>query len=130
MRSIFFLVCLVTNCFALAESPFDKRFYTPKQVVDNLSQGAKGSVQLLWEKAPYSAQYEIQVSNGRSIYSQIGVRNFHHIMIYFDQSYQWRVREVSRDQSTQFSAWRDLKVVRENQFAEVDVDQFVLDTGE
>lgn len=96
----------------LAEEDFGHKIYTPEVVYDHHNQGRKGAVQLLWQKVPYDTRYEVEVSNGNLVYSQVGEKHFHHIMIYFDKDYQWRVREVSANRTTEFSPWRPLKVLR------------------
>ncbi len=124
---------------------FKARVYTPELVVDSLNHGEKGAVQLLWQKSNKPTRYEIEVSNGQSVYSQVGEKHFHHIMLYFGKDYQWRVREVSASKTTDFTAWMPLKVVKaDNQeLAHVsedhkpasikkknqDLDEFILDTG-
>lgn len=140
-----FVICL---CFCRvglseAEVPFLNRIYTPEVVVDKQSSGAKGAVQLLWEKDPEGNRYEIEISNGQDVYSQVGEKHFHHVMIYYGKNYQWRVRQVSLAKTTAFSPWRSLKVVKKgNQSyskglrgaasasSSVDVEEYVLDMGE
>lgn len=123
------------------EPAFDQKVYTPEVVVDRQNLGAKGAVQLLWQKPPKPTRFEVEVSNGKTVYSQVGEKNFHHLMLYFDKSYQWRVREVSAARATQFSPWRPLRVVRgderhvaqdhnESHENQSEIDEILLDTGE
>ena len=152
MKYVFFFVSLTVSFSALGEDDFERKIYTPEVVVDQQNHGPKGAVQLLWQKSNNPTQYEVEVSNGKLVYSQVGPKHFHHVMLYFDKSYQWRVREVSADHTTEFTPWRPLKVVKDDQDlayrsrhkrqpvsveqelrqtpAEPDVDHFVLDTGE
>ena len=123
---------------------FENKIYTPAVVVDPSNEGAKGAVQLLWEKSADNTRYELEVSNGKTIYSAVGEKHFQHIMLYFDKDYQWRVREVSARKSTEFTPWIPLRVVKGKELAQQDiyrepvsveapkreVDEYVLDAGE
>lgn len=123
------------------EPEFQSKVYTPELVVDYRNSGPKGAVQLLWQKSSRPTRYEVEVSNGRLVYSQVDERHFHHVMLFYDHSYQWRVREVSASGTTQFTPWMPLKVVRgedrhvanedhETETSESpDADEFLLDTG-
>ena len=145
------LIVIVSLCQRVSaeDHAFEYRVYTPEVVVDKQNDGPKGAVQLLWQKNPKATRYEVEVSNGKLVYSQVGEKHFHHVMLYFDKSYQWRVREVSAQNTTEFSPWMPLKVVRGdsglaqeskerkqifNQSREPvsispDEDHYVLDTG-
>jgi hypothetical protein len=119
-----------------ADESFDRTIYTPEVVIDARSSTEKGAVQLLWQKGSSKTRYEVEVSNGRSVYSRVGEKHFHHVMLFFDKDYQWRVREVSAEHTTEFSPWRPLKVVRSRGLVQTDsesldpeVDLYVLDTG-
>lgn len=92
--------------------PFPYKIYTPHIVVDKINGGEKGAVQLLWQKNGDSSHYEVEVSNGATTYSNVDDHNFHHVMIYFDKDYYWRVRQTDLDKQTSFSPWRPLKVLR------------------
>lgn len=140
------ILCLITVLFmsplALGGETFSKKIYTPQIVHDHKNEGAKGAVQLLWQRSSDEyAQYEIEVSNGQSVYSQTGDKHFQHIMIYFGKDYQWRVREVGSNHSSKFSPWRPLKVLKGKSFASHDsmsrdlssdkeVIEYYLDTGD
>ncbi|MEM7646859.1 MAG: hypothetical protein AAF203_08125 [Pseudomonadota bacterium] len=141
MRCLSFFVIFILPLSALAEEEFEAKIYTPQVVVDNHNHGRKGAVQLLWQKSNDETRYEVEVSNGRLVYSQVGEKHFHHVMLHFDKDYQWRVRQVSADHTTEFTSWRPLKVVKGQKWAhnsqnrepvslDPDVDHFVLDTGE
>ena len=159
MKTLLIIVTLSLCQLVNAEDQaFNYRVYTPEVVVDQNNDGPKGAVQLLWQKNPQATRYEVEVSNGKLVYSQVGERDFHHVMLYFDRDYRWRVREVSARQTTEFSPWMPLKVVRgeQSQLAQADrlqeedsssdypkerqplsldeasaeVDQYVLDTGD
>ncbi len=143
MRTLLAIVLLSLSTTARTSDDFENKIYTPEVVVDTENSGDKGAVQLLWQKDPEATRYEIEVSNGNLVYSQVGERHFHHVMIFFDKNYQWRVREVSSRKITQFSPWRPLKVVRgqglaQNQPAgepdfvdsQNNLDEVVLDIGD
>ena len=123
-----------------AEMAFTNRVYTPELVVDHRNHGAKGAVQLLWQKSGELTRYEVEVSNGLTTYSSVHERHFHHIMLYFNKDYRWRVREVSARRTTHFTPWMPIKVVkgdhpdsmnwqREAASAHHHEDEYMLDTG-
>ncbi len=143
MRSILVIFIISLSTTAQADNAFANKIYTPEVVVDADNDGPKGAVQLLWQKDPEATRYEVEVSNGRLVYSQVGEKHFHHVMLYFNKDYQWRVREVSARQTTEFTPWRPLRVVRGQGLAQSEdrrkptssdssknVDEFVLDTGD
>ena len=114
MRVFIVLSLTFVSYFSFAEDPraFEGRIYTPALVTDSLNEGAKGAVQLLWQKMAPDSHYELEVSNGLTTYSWSSQKHFHHIMVYFDKDYRWRVREVKEAEPTAFSDWYPLKVVR------------------
>ena len=134
------LIVLFLSQPVQAEDAFDYRFYTPEVVADEKSQGEKGAVQLLWEKNPNPTRYEVEVYNGQSLFSNTGEKNFLHVMIHFNRDYQWRVREISANRTTEFSEWKPLKVVgaqnlaqREpvsEKFKDSPVEAIFVDSGE
>lgn len=114
MKILYAILILVFShpISASAQSGFSGRIYTPEVVTDVLNQGKKGAVQLVWQKMTPRSQYEIEVSNGTSIYRKSVQVNFAHIMLYFNKDYKWRVRELSQEKRTQFSDWHPLTVIR------------------
>ncbi len=143
MKTLLAIMVLALCTTANADEPFENKIYTPEVVVDSQNAGNKGAVQLLWQRDPEATRYEVEVSNGNIVYSQVGERHFHHVMLFFDKDYQWRVREVSARKTTEFSSWRPLRVVRGQKLAQRDQDRdaastdsdhpveaFLLDTGE
>lgn len=95
-----------------AEADGHEKFYTPAIVYDSDNVGEKGAVQLLWKRNPEFTKYEIEISNGKSVYREIVDRHTKHVMIYFDKDYKWRVRPIVENGKAKFGAWRSLKVVR------------------
>ncbi len=112
------LLCLFTLLFAQnlfseeSLQQFPLKIYTPEVVVDKVNHGEKGAVQLVWQKNGDNNHYEVEVSNGETTYSNVDQHNFHHVMVYFDKPYLWRVRQVDIEKQTQFSPWRALKVIK------------------
>ena len=144
MKYVIFMVIfsLCQLVFAEDQVPFANKIYTPEVVVDQNNDGPKGAVQLLWQRNPSATRYEVEVSNGKLVYSQVGDKHFHHIMLYFGKDYQWRVREVSAVRTTEFSPWRSLRVMRTQKLADnrksrepvsvespSDIEEYMLDTG-
>lgn len=142
MKMLLATLILLLSSPAYSEENFENKIYTPEVVVDSQNEGPKGAVQLLWQKDPNATRYEVEVSNGNLVYSQVGEKHFHHVMIYFDKDYQWRVREVSARKTTEFSPWMPLKVVRGQDVARVEkprvpqsvetdrsLDEVILDAG-
>lgn len=109
---IVLIQCWLMPWAAQGGDVFTPRVYTETIVSDGKSEGQKGAVQLLWERGQPEDQYEVQISNGYSVYSDVSHKNFKHVMVYFDRDYKWRVRQVNRDRETKFSEWRPLKVIR------------------
>lgn len=114
MKQLIVIIILLSaqNLYSEEMRAFPLKIYTPHIVVDKKSEGSKGAVQLLWKKMNEESHYEVEVSNGVSTYSNVDDKHFHHVMIYFDKDYYWRVRQVDIDKRTRFSPWRPLKVVR------------------
>ena len=121
-----------------AQGPFDKKIYTPEVVTDKNNEGPKGAVQLLWQKSNKPTRYEVEVSNGLTTYSSVHEKHFHHVMLFFNKDYRWRVREISQESVTEFSPWMPVKVVkhdhtkswkRESASAQTDEDEYTLDIG-
>lgn len=106
------LIFLLSSA-ASADSVFVSKAYTPETVYDEVNDGAKGAVQLLWQKNPESTQYEIEIANGQSVYREKIDHHTKHIMIYFNKSYRWRVRSLDTEGRGKFSRWHPLKVVNE-----------------
>jgi len=109
----FLIIQLMFPQASNAESlqPFNPRIYTPSQVVDSENQGAKGAVQLLWEKKDEGLRYEVQIDNSKSIYSVVTENHFFHTMLYFNKDYRWRVRSLGSKLESDFSQWASIKVL-------------------
>lgn len=108
----FVLTLLVAIQVAQAEdlAPFSGRIYTPELILVERAERGKGSVQFLWEKQGDQVRYEIEIHNGRSVFSSITERHYFHTMLHLDRDYRWRVRSVGATQTTDFSAWRPLRL--------------------
>ena len=118
MKLIIPLLILTIAQSTHAMDSYDVKPFTPSVVVDGRSSGAKGAVQLVWQRGELGAQYEIQVSNGESVYSDVSHRNFKHVMLYFGKDYQWRVRKVSREKESSYSQWFPVKVLNKKNYAQ------------
>ncbi len=107
------LVQLMLPQFLQAETllPFKSRLYTPYLVVDSESKGHKGAVQLLWQKVKPGLGYEVQIDNGKSIYSAVTEKHFFHTMLFFNKDYRWRVRSLSSKVESEYSEWATVRVL-------------------
>ena len=144
MKRLLLVLILSSPVASHGDEAFTNKLYTPEVVFDSQNQGPKGAVQLLWQKSAEQTQYEIEISNGASVYSDVGNKNYKHLMLYFNKDYQWRVRQVSAKRATKFSSWRELRVVpthktvKPNQqqrqpvsiSSHSEVEEFMLDVGE
>lgn len=97
-----------------AEASDDLKSFTPLIVEDSYNMGKKGAAQIVWKRSHPQDQYEVQVSNGERVYSDVVDKNFKHVMLYFNKKYKWRVRKVSRKAESEYSPWFSVKVVKKS----------------
>ena len=100
----------------VSSTPFNPpRIYTPEVVEDNRSAGKKGAVSLVWTRYRKAPMYEVELVRNGKANKFVHKRNSFHIMVYYNQAYQWRVRVLDENKQplSEFSKLRDLKVVRD-----------------
>ena len=140
MKNLILISLLSLSFLAHADANLQWQFYTPEVVHDHKNKGAKGAVQLLWQHIDKEHGYEVEIDNGSKVHRVQTERHFYHVMLYFNKDYRWRVRSVGQ-KYPEFSAWRNLKVVRGRGLAttpenngphskDLNVDEYYFDQGD
>jgi hypothetical protein len=131
-RIILFLFVSLLSTLAKSENS-NLNLYTPQLVKDYQNKGAKGAVQLVWQKNQLASEFEVQISNGDHIYKFKTEDNFKHVMLYFNKNYQWRVLDLNNKNIV--SNWRPLNVIKASIEKEAqlkndnDIESIVMDFG-